>query len=68
MKTKLDKSKKEDANIRAELRQIKVELLKIAGDMKHYRTVQDNQTKLLAEVNSLKAILTSRYDLHPCVQ
>lgn len=60
MRTKLDKSKKEDATIKSELRQIKLELSRISADMKQYQTVKDNQTKLLAEVNSLKAIFTSR--------
>lgn len=61
MRKNLDKSKKEEASIKEELRQVKLALLRISGDLKHYQGVQENQTKLLAEINSLKAIFTSRY-------
>lgn len=59
----MDKKKKDDRDIKNELNHIKNELTKITVELRRYQSLERHQTNLLTEINSLKAILVSKYEI-----
>lgn len=56
------RAKKEQKRIEEELNLIKSELQKISAELKMQQVSGKTNANVLAEINSLKAILVSRYD------